>query len=165
MRQVSDWLASVGVCPRDARVVVPVGAVLPLARRAWSQVSPGWMPAIDTIAGWSQQAAWGAAEPAVTGDGDWPPMSMHPIADRMHLKAAWARQGWASAWQRRDPRGHDHGLGKVVELAHAVVRRLQAVAPEARAAFVDQALAEVQSRGASGAGQAVPGARETLLQQ
>jgi len=171
---MSGWLAEQGVHARDARVVVPVGAVLPLARRAWAQACPGWMPAIDTIAGWAQQAAWQGAGVAdltasasadAEAEADWPPLTLHPIADRMHLRAAWARQGWASAWQRRDPKGFDHGLGKVVDMAHAVARRLQAVAPGERAARVDAALAEVAQRASTLAGQPAPGARESVLQQ
>jgi ATP-dependent helicase/nuclease subunit B len=162
---VARWLHDVGVNTRDARVVVPVGAVLPLARRAWARACPGWMPAIDTVAGWAQAVAWQAPS-STGGGGDWPPLTLHPIADRMHLRTAWARQGWASAWQRRDPKGFDHGLGKVVDMAHAVARRLQAVPPDWRAALVEQALAAAMtSRAGMLAGQVAPGSRETVLQQ
>ncbi len=129
------------------------------------------MPAIDTIAGWAQQAAWqgpglkNPTELTINANVDWPPLTLHPIADRMHLRAAWARQGWASAWQRRDPKGFDHGLGKVVDMAHAVARRLQAVPPPERAAFVDGALTDVAQRAATISGQPAPGAREGVLQQ
>jgi len=167
MQRVHGWAGSQGISPRDVRIVVPVGAVLSLARRAWAEVSPGWMPQIDTIAGWAQQVAWLATpsgHAAAQDAGDFPPMSLHPVADQMHLRAAWARQGWASAWQRRDPRGYDHGLAKVVTMAHAVLQRLQAVAPAARAAWVERALGEVAQR-QSGAQMGQPGARESLLQQ
>ncbi len=167
--QVKRWLDTVGVSPRDARVIVPVGALLPVARRAWASACPGWMPAIDTVAGWAQSVAWLTPDrddvPANELD-DFPPLTLHPIADRMHLRGAWARQGWASAWQRRDPKGFDHGLGKVVDMAHAVARRLQAVQPGQRAAVVDQALeAAVASKAGVLVGQVVPGARESVLQQ
>jgi ATP-dependent helicase/nuclease subunit B len=168
--QVKGWLDTVGVSPRDARVIVPVGALLPLARRTWARACPGWMPAIDTVAGWAQSVAWLApaeTDASVNDDGDgFPPLTLHPIADRMHLRGAWAKQGWASAWQRRDPKGFDHGLGKVVDMAHAVARRLQAVPPAQRSAVVEQALeAAVASKAGVLAGQVVPGARESVLQQ
>jgi ATP-dependent helicase/nuclease subunit B len=167
--EVRSWLDTVGVSPRDARVIVPVGALLPLARRAWARACPGWMPAIDTVAGWAQSVVWKAvaeADASVHGDDGFPPLTLHPIADRMHLRGAWARQGWASAWQRRDPKGFDHGLGKVVDMAHAVARRLQAVPPAQRATVVEQALeAAVASKAGVLAGQVVPGARESVLQQ
>jgi hypothetical protein len=40
---ISSWLTEQGVHPRDARVVVPVGALLPLARRGWGHDHPSAM--------------------------------------------------------------------------------------------------------------------------
>mgnify|MGYP006195505169 CR=1 FL=1 len=69
------WLKAQGRDVRDAIVVVPVGALLPLVRQAWADAVGGWMPQIDTIAGLMEQHAWrytpapaGAWGPAMTLD-------------------------------------------------------------------------------------------------
>ncbi|TAK94389.1 MAG: hypothetical protein EPO09_09800, partial [Aquabacterium sp.] len=53
-RETAVWLTEQGADPRDALIVLPVGALLSQARQAWVSAVGGWLPRIDTIAAVSE---------------------------------------------------------------------------------------------------------------
>lgn len=162
-RQTADFLTAHQADPREALVVLPVGAVLVQARQAWGRTVGGWQPRIDTIAALAESMAFAWA-PQASADGDaFPSLTLDPVLDRLHAARSLGQQLWGRQWAQRDRRGFEFALDQVVAAAHTWARRLQAVAPQERSAYGDEArLALGASAGAGGLGQG-PGGRERLL--
>lgn len=128
------WLKAQGRDVRDAIVVVPVGALLPLVRQAWADAVGGWMPQIDTIAGLMEQHAW-RYTPAPAGA--WgPAMTLDVVMDRLAVKASLRAVPWLDAWVRPSPAALDFAVDQVVQAGHAWWRRLQTSAPSERARLI-----------------------------
>jgi ATP-dependent helicase/nuclease subunit B len=159
------WLKESGVDPRQAWVVVPVGAVLSHARSAWSEAVGGWLPRIDTIAGLVDALGWSQAAPPWRGplaDAFAGPVTLDAVLDRLQARRSLGMQAWAKQWAQRDPRGFDFAMGQVVDAAQTWLRALQACAPSERAERV--AAWRLALPEATGAGHAQgPGHREALL--
>ncbi|MGE5453366.1 MAG: PD-(D/E)XK nuclease family protein [Acidobacteriota bacterium] len=133
-RSAASWLAAQGVSARDALVVVPVGAVLSHARRAWAEQVGGWAPAIETMA--SLIAAHGWQHDARGGGGGH--VTLDVVADRLQVSQRLAKEPWCQQWLARDPRGFDHAMTQLVDAAHTWMRRAQAIPPAHRALYWDR---------------------------
>lgn len=142
-RDAAQWLSQQGADPRQAIVVVPVGALLPLVRQAWAESVGGWLPVIDTIAGLVQQHAWRhAPETPDVGQAVYPALTLDAVVDRLAVHAALRGLPWVRAWDRTHPRALRFAIEQVVTVGHGWWRRLQACPPSGRdilmAAWVDE---------------------------
>lgn len=162
-RQVAGWLHAEGVAVRDAQVLLPVGALLPLARQAWGDAVGGWLPRIDTIASLSAALAWQMPSPSegLAAQAEWLPALMEPVGDRLLAGQLLGREEWGRQWARRDRRGFDFALDQVVLATHTWMRRMQAMAPSERITYAEQARACLQTHHAASG--SAPGGRERLL--
>ncbi|MDE2592802.1 MAG: PD-(D/E)XK nuclease family protein [Burkholderiales bacterium] len=155
-RTAASWLQEQGVSPRDAVVIVPVGAVLSHARRAWAEQVGGWAPPVETIASLISAQGWRHEG----GHGTPGRVSLDVVADRLQVSQRLAKEPWCRQWVARDPRGFDHAMTQVVDAAHTWVRRAQAIAPGQRASYWERL------RGLLGVAATSPvqyGSREKLL--
>lgn len=151
------WFKARQIDPRAALVVLPVGAVLAQARQAWVSSVGGWVPRIDTIAAVSSDLAW-SWSPLTSGGSDLPPVTLDAVVDRLQAARTLGAEPWGKQWAQRDRRGFEFALDQVVEAAQTWVRRMQALAPGQRPAYLEHA------REALGVGVPQgPGGRERLL--
>ncbi|RTL32243.1 MAG: PD-(D/E)XK nuclease family protein [Burkholderiales bacterium] len=151
------WLQAQGADPRDALIVLPVGAVLSQARQAWTSAVGGWLPRIDTIASLAEGLSWSWA-PDGGAKGGLLALTLDAVVDRLQAAKSLGGEAWAKQWAQRDRRGFEFALDQVVESAQTWVRRMQSIAPGAREAYLAKA------REALGGGAAQePGGRERLL--
>ncbi|TAK78615.1 MAG: PD-(D/E)XK nuclease family protein [Aquabacterium sp.] len=129
--QVRAWLHAQGLQARDTVVLLPLAAHLPLARAAWAEGEDGWLPRMGTVATFAAEAGGRLRGEGVlpTGDG-----SMDVLAARALL----LREEWARAWRRRDRRGFELGVQRVLEAAQAWAAQLAARPPADREAYVAQ---------------------------
>lgn len=130
--EVRGWLAEQGVEPREATLLLPFAAHLPLARQAWLSAGGGWLPRIETTRTLAQSL--GSALPAAAGE-----LSGEPAVDRLVASGMLAGQAWGREWRRRDARGFELAVGRLVETAQALVRAAVALTPGAREPFWAQA--------------------------
>ena len=135
----------------DAVVLLPFAAHLSLARRAWAQTGGGWMPRMETTRTLLDRIAW-PAPPAVGG------LCGDPVTDRLVARAMLLREAWARDWQRRDARGFEQALVRVVDTAQAVWRARAAVAPADRPGFDARAREAIPPGMGPGAGEGAPAA-------
>lgn len=155
--EIHAWLTHHRIEVRDALVILPVGAVLPLARQGWAEAVGQWMPRIDTVAALMDSVGWMASPPAGRRS-DLPPVTLDAVVDRLQAASLLGREEWGKTWARRDRRGFEFALDQVVQVAQTLVRRMQALPPPQREAYVAHA------RGVMGAGApSGPGGRERLL--
>lgn len=143
-------LAARALPVREAVVVVPVGALVPLVRSAWAASVGGWLPRIDTVAGLMADVMWEHAPRAVAG---WPRVVMDPVLDALQAGRLLAQIDWAREWAQTDPRAHEHAVVQSVALVHMWLRRLQGCAPAERAALAArwrEAFPPIVSPGAPG---------------
>jgi ATP-dependent helicase/nuclease subunit B len=157
-RQAAAWLAEQGADPRDALVVLPVGAVLAQARQAWTAAVGGWVPRIDTIAAVASGLAWQWQPAERTVADALPPLTLDPVVDRLQAARSLGSEAWGKQWAQRDRRGFEFALDQVVEAAHTWLKRLQAIVPAQRGDYLIAARELVSAGGAQG-----PGGRERLL--
>lgn len=157
-RETAAWLKAQGADPRDALIVLPVGAVLSPARQAWMVAVGGWLPCIDTIAAVSEGLAWSWSPDSSAGEAGLPPVTLDAIVDRLQAGRSLGSEAWGKAWAQRDRRGFEFALDQVVAAAHTWVRRMQSIAPAQRGAYLD--LARTTMGGSVTQG---PGGREKLL--
>lgn len=111
---VLEWLRIHAVEPRDAIVLVPFAALLPVARAAFAGAG-GWMPRVETTV--TLAAALGPA--AVAGPGQ---LSFDATLDRLSVAQLLRATGWGEQWARRDARAFEQAVGAVVETAQAFAR-------------------------------------------
>lgn len=128
-REAAAALAERGLPAREALVVVPVGALVPVARSAWAAAVGGWLPRIDTVAGLMADVAWEHVPRTIPG---WPQVAMDPMLDTLQAGRLLAQMDWAREWAQADPRAHEHAVEQAVGLVHTWLRRLQGCAPDAR---------------------------------
>lgn len=121
------WWQAQGVAPRDAVVLLPFAALLPLARAAFGRHG-GWQPRIETpLTLAAALAPPPPAEPgAPTGDA---------VFDRLQAAALLRQQPWGAARERTDRRGFAHIVGAFVDSAHAFRDAVLALPPPERPAF------------------------------
>lgn len=163
-RDVAAWLLSQKADARDALVILPVGAVLAQARSAWSEAVGGWLPRIDTIAAVSSGLAWAWQAPPQSTDQTLPYLTLDVVVDRLQATRSLGGEVWGRQWAQRDRRGFEFALDQVVDAAHTWLRRLQAIEPGQRAAYLDAARAQLAgAHGGGHAGGQGPGGRERLL--
>ncbi len=147
--EVSSWLAQQGVSARDACVLLPFSAHLPLARRAWAHEVGGWLPRIETLRTLAELLGVDDAPGAGA-------LGLDPLTNRLTARAMLSSYGWAKDWARRDARGWAQAVDRLVDTAQQLWRAAAGVAPDARAAYWDRGRALL----AQGSG---AGARERLL--
>jgi ATP-dependent helicase/nuclease subunit B len=160
---VSGWCADNGLSPKDVVVLLPVGALLPVARQAWARAVGGWLPQIETVPTLAEALAWSrqAREPAPVDPAVGPPPTLDVVLDRLLVTQALTAQTWGQQWARRDRRAFDHAVAQVVDGGHLWVRVAQACPPEQRSAYWETCREALG--GAAAAANAGPGARERLL--
>ncbi len=130
-------------------VLLPLAQHLPLARAAWSRLGEAlWLPRFETTQ--TLAAASAAPRPAV----DPQALNFDAVADR--LQAARLLAAAAPAWSRRDARGFESAVERLVETTQDLARARLALPASARDPWLDEA----RSRLAAGAG---PGAQERAL--
>ena len=118
-----------GVSPRDVTVLLPFAQLLPLARTAWAGVSAGgWAPRFET-----SQTLAATLAPARAGTAS--DLSFDVTTDRLTAAGLLRSQNWATEWARKDRRGFEQAVARVVETAHAFARTAVAVTPEQRASY------------------------------
>ncbi len=138
------WAGETGVALRDAIVLLPFAQHLPLARREWARRG-GWMPRIET----TQTLARSLGPGEAAGPGQ---ITFDSAIDRLNARRLLLRsQGWAAAWLRRDSRGFDRAVAKLVSTAHALARAAAAVAPAERDTYWNEGRALLAAQGGPGA--------------
>lgn len=143
-RQVTAWAASRRVDLRDAIVLVPYAQLLGPARAAFAQRS-AWLPRIET----SQTLARALGPPPRAQATQ---LSLDAAADLLTATRLLEAHADGRDWFRRDPRGHAHAVGAVVDTAQALWRAAAAAGPARREAYWTQAralLAPVSGPGAT----------------
>ncbi len=162
---VSAWCVEQRLSPRDVVVLLPVGALLPVARQAWTRAVGGWMPRLETVPTLAEALAWQRPE-GVTRVPDaalGPAPTLDVVLDRLLVTQALTEQAWGRQWAQRDRRAFDHAVSQVVDSAHLWVRVAQSTPPVQRAAYWE-GCREALSGAAGGEGStAGPGGRERLL--
>lgn len=158
-RDVSGWLGSQQADPKDALIILPVGAVLAQARQAWVASVGGWVPRIDTIAAVASGLAWAWSPPERTSD-SLPALTLDPVLDRLQAARSLGAEAWGKQWAQRDRRGFEFALDQVVDAAHTWLRRMQAIEPSGRSVYMETARQQVTGPVAQAQG---PGGRERLL--
>lgn len=148
-RAVSAWLIEQRVAAREACVLVPFAAHLPLARRAWAREVGGWLPRIETTR--TLTALLGAAPQTPAGA-----VSGDALVDRLTARSMLAQHAWARDWARRDARGFEQAVDRFVDTAHQLMRAAAGVPADRRTGYWDQGRALL----VPGVG---AGARERLL--
>lgn len=156
--ETAAWLKEQGADPRDALIVLPVGAVLSQARQAWVSAVGGWLPRIDTIAAVSESLAWSWSPDGAAGVAGLPAVTLDAIVDRLQAGRSLGSEAWGKAWAQRDRRGFEFALDQVVAAAHTWVRRMQSMAPAQRGDYLELDRATIGAGAAQG-----PGGREKLL--
>lgn len=161
-RAVSGWCVDNGLDVRDVVVLLPVGALLPVARKAWERVVGGWLPQIETVPTLAQSLAWTrevkVAAPADSELGPAPTLDV--VLDRLLVTKSLGGQAWGRQWMQRDRRAFEHAVAQVVECAHLWVRVAQSCPPAQRPAYWETCRETLRVAHAASAG---PGARERLL--
>ena len=159
---VSRWCADNGLSPRDVVVLLPVGALLPVARQAWARAVGGWLPQIETVPTLAQSLACSrevkASVPMSAELGPAPTLDV--VLDRLLVTQALSAQAWGRQWAQRDRRAFEHAVTQVVDCAHLWVRVAQACPPDKRLAYWATCRDALSAAQAASTG---PGARERLL--
>lgn len=161
-RETAAWLKTQQTDVREALIVLPVGAVLAQARQAWAVAVGGWVPRIDTIAAVSDGLAWSWAPEPMQGEAGLPPVTLDAVVDRLQAARALGAEAWGKQWAQRDRRGFEFALDQVVDAAQTWVRRMQAMAPAQRPAYLAHAR-DVLGVGLGAGVPQGPGGRERLL--
>lgn len=143
-----EWAAQQGVPVRDLVVLVPLAQHLSIARRAFARAG-GWMPRVET-----SRTLAAALPPAGAAAADG--VSLNVAQDRVRATQALQSQGWARSLQRRDPRGFEQMVARLVDTAQRLARAAAAVGPEARDAWIARSRALLSPEDG-------PGATERLL--
>ncbi|MDO9235874.1 MAG: PD-(D/E)XK nuclease family protein [Aquabacterium sp.] len=159
-REVSAWLIAQRADPKDALIILPVGAVLAQARQAWTTAVGGWAPRIDTIAAVASGLSWDWMQPVLAADSGLPLVTLDPVVDRLQAARVLGGEMWGRQWAQRDRRGFEFALDQVVDAAHTWLRRLLAIEPAQRATYAAELRALMA--GPDEQDQA-PGGRERLL--
>lgn len=134
--------------PRDVVVLLPFAHHLPLARAAWAALGEAaWLPRLET----TRTLAAACAAPRAGA-----PSALAFDAVTDSLQAAQLLASAAPDWSRRDRRGFELAVARLVEAAQALAHARLALAPPARSAWLDAARARL----AAAAG---PGAEERAL--
>jgi ATP-dependent helicase/nuclease subunit B len=146
------WAEAQQVELRDAVLLLPQAAHLPLARTAWARLG-GWMPRIETTNSLARSL------PSMAGQAVLPGQICFDVAtDRLQAARMLRAQSWVTEGAHSDPRAFALATAKVVETAHALARAAACVEPLQRAAYWGEARSLFGLSGASG-----PGVRERLL--
>ncbi|MGH6648744.1 PD-(D/E)XK nuclease family protein [Aquabacterium sp.] len=159
---VARWCLDNGVNVRDVVVLLPVGALLPVARHAWARAVGGWLPQIETVPTLAQSLAWSREAPSSTATNEdlGPAPTLDVVLDRLLVTQSLGSQAWGRQWLQRDRRAFEHAVAQVVECAHLWVRVAQSCPPSQRVAYWETCREALR---AAHAASASPGARERLL--
>ena len=130
--QASAWAESQKIALRDAVLLLPLAAHLPLARTAWAQLG-GWMPRIETTFGLARSLPSLPSQIVQPGQICFDAATDHVQASRMLRLQSWATEG-----AHNDPRAFTLAAAKLVDTAHALARAAASVEPLLRAAYWEQ---------------------------
>jgi ATP-dependent helicase/nuclease subunit B len=150
--QTRAWAQAQQIELRDAVMLLPLSAHLPLARIAWARLG-GWMPRMETTSSLARSLPSSSDQAVLPGQ-----ICFDVATDRLHAARMLRAQSWAITGAHGDPRAFALATAKVVETAHALSRAAACVEPAQRAAYWDEARALFGLIGASGLG-----VRERLL--
>jgi ATP-dependent helicase/nuclease subunit B len=150
--QARAWAEAQEIELRDAVLLLPLAAHLPLARSAWARLG-GWMPRTETTLSLARSLPSPPGQAVQLGQ-----ICFDMATDRLQAARMLRAQSWATEGAHGDPRAFALAAAKVVETAHALARAAACVEPLQRAAYWDDARALFGLSGASG-----PGVRERLL--
>ncbi|MDE2401662.1 MAG: PD-(D/E)XK nuclease family protein [Burkholderiales bacterium] len=165
--EVAAWCVRHDLDARDVVVLLPVGALLPVARQAWARAVGGWLPRIETVPTLADALVWSSPGPerkdtdAAVSMGAGPAPTLDVVLDRLLVTQALTAQDWGRQWAQRDRQAFDHAVAQVVDSAHLWVRVAQSRPPDTRPLYWDccrDALGISNPGGATG-----PGGRERLL--
>ena len=120
----SAWARDQRVALRDCIVLLPFATLLAPARRAFAAAG-GWMPRIETAA--TLAASLGPPPEHEPGQ-----ISFDAAFDALVAAPMLQRQAGLGNWPRRDRRGFDLAVRRVVELAHEFARAAAAMPPTLR---------------------------------
>lgn len=129
--QACAWMLRKGLSPRDCVVLLPFSQHLPLARRAW-MAQGGWPPRLET----THTLGLSLGPEILPRAGE---ISFDLATDQLSATDLLQGQTWAAAWRRRDARGFQLAVTRLVETAHIWARAAAQRTPDARPAFWDQA--------------------------
>lgn len=110
----ADWLASQGLPPRDAVLLLPFAQQIAPARRAFA-ARGGWAPLITTTN--SLSSSLGPSRLAAPGQ-----ISQDAAIDAFTAEGLLAEQSWAQALRARDEKAYVAARARLVETAHALAR-------------------------------------------
>lgn len=150
--QSRDWAEARQIELRDAVLLLPLAAHLPLMRSAWARLG-GWMPRTETTSSLARSLPSAPGQTALPGQ-----ICFDVATDRLQAARMLRAQSWATAGAQSEPRAFALMTARLVETAHAVARAAACVEPSQRAAYWDRARALFGLGGSSG-----PGVRERLL--
>lgn len=122
--QAMHWLAERQLPPRDAIVLLPYAALLPLARQAFAERG-GWQPRIETARTLRELLAPLGAPPSDGISGD-------AVRDRLAAAALLRQLPWGRERERSDSAAFAHLADLVADAAQELVRAGDAVPPEQR---------------------------------
>ena len=159
---VASWCADKRLSTRDVVVLLPVGALLPVARQAWARTVGGWLPQIETVPTLAQALSWSheVREPMPVNAELGPAPTLDVVLDRLLVTQSLSKQAWGRQWAQRDRRAFEHAVAQVVDCAQLWVRVAQSCPPQQRAAYWETCREALSAANAVSTG---PGARERLL--
>ena len=150
--QARTWAEAQKIELRDAVLLLPLAAHLPLARSAWARLG-GWMPRIETTRSLARSLPLTPGQALQPGQ-----ICFDAATDQLQAARMLRMQSWATAGSHSDPRAFALAAAKVVETAHALARAAGCVEPSQRVAYWEQARVLFGLSGTSS-----PGTRERLL--
>ena len=137
--QACAWMALHNLPARDCIVLLPFAQHLPLARRAW-MAQGGWPPRLET----SRTLAHALGPETMQRPGE---ISFDLATDQLSAAELLQGQAWAGTWRRRDARGFQLAVARLVEAAHLWARAAAQRAPDQRDQFWAQARKGLTSGG------------------
>ena len=126
-RRALDWLSARHLPVRDAVVLLPYAALLPIARAAFAELG-GWQPRVETLQ--TLAASLAAPQAPVAGQ-----ISGDAVVDRMLARTLLLKQPWAAALRLRDGRDFDALVASMVDFAQALTHAAACHAPKERNAY------------------------------
>ncbi len=136
---VQRWLAVRGVPARDAVLLLPYAALLPLARQALVAAG-GWQPRVETVLTLAESLSPRLATSVGGVSGD-------ALRDRLRAAALLRRQPWAAERERHDGAGFAQLAALLADAAQVLHRRAAALPTGQRDAFWSQARAALPGSG------------------
>lgn len=141
--EACQWWAAEGIPLREATLLLPHPALLPVARSAFARRG-GWQPRIETPATLADALGPGPApaDGALTGD---------RVTDRLVVSSMLLREQAFMQWREREPRAFAAAVDAVVDTAQGLARAAREQPPAARAGWWGAVLDALPPAGGPGA--------------